>query len=61
LSESHILTGSHRLAFLVLAAVIDYNLYESGDRREALEHMERIFTLFRQARRSLAPPPVVPH
>jgi len=58
LSESHILAGSHRLAFLVLAAVIDYNLYETGDRREDLEYMERIFTLFRQARRSLAAPAI---
>ena len=58
LSESHVLAGSHRLAFLVLAAVIDHNLYETGDRREDLEYMERIFTLFRQARRSLAAPAV---
>lgn len=56
LSESQILAGSHRLAFLVLTAVIDYNLYESGDRREDVDHMERMFTLFRQARRALPAP-----
>ena len=58
LSEAHMLTGSHRLAFLVLAAVIDYNLYETGDRRQDLDYMERIFALFRQAQRSLAAPAV---
>jgi len=58
LSESQILTGSPRLAFLVLAAVIDHNLYETGDRREDLEHMERLFALFRQARRALVAPAV---
>ena len=56
LSATQILAGDHRLAFLVLAAVIDYNLYASDERREDLEHMERAFTLFRQALRSLTAP-----
>jgi hypothetical protein len=32
--------------------------YEIGDRRGDLEYMERIFTLFRWARRSLAAPAI---
>jgi len=56
LSASHILAGSHRLAFLVLAAVVDYNLYASDERREDLAQTERVFTLFRQAHRSLSVP-----
>ena len=49
LSTSHILSGDSRLAALVLAAVIDYNLSQSPARREDIEYMERIFALFRQA------------
>lgn len=48
LSTSHILSGDPRLAALVLAAVIDYNLAQSPARREDIESVERIFTLFRQ-------------
>ncbi|HTI44183.1 MAG TPA: hypothetical protein VL693_20290 [Vicinamibacterales bacterium] len=48
LSMSHILSGDPRLAALVLAAVIDYNLAQSPARREDIESVERIFTLFRQ-------------
>jgi len=40
----------------VLAAVVDYNLYASDERREDLAHTERVFTLFRQAHRSLSVP-----
>jgi hypothetical protein len=42
------LSGDPRLAALVLAAVIDYNLAQSPARREDIESVERIFTLFRQ-------------
>jgi hypothetical protein len=49
LSTSHILSGDPRLAALVLAAVIDYNLSQSPARREDIEYVERIFALFRQA------------
>jgi len=49
LSTAHILSGDSRLAALVLAAVIDYNLSQSPARREDIEYVERIFALFRQA------------
>jgi hypothetical protein len=49
LSRSQILAGDPRLAMLVLAAVIDYNLYQSDARREDIEYMDGMFTLFRQA------------
>jgi hypothetical protein len=48
LSRSQILAGDPRVAVLVLAAVIDYNLYQSDARREDIEYMNGIFTLFRQ-------------
>jgi hypothetical protein len=51
LSTSHVLSGDSRLAALVLAAVIDYNLPQSPARREDIEYVERIFALFRQATR----------
>jgi hypothetical protein len=56
LSESQILAGNHHVAFLVLAAVIDANLYGSEDRRADIEQVERLFSLMRQARRALAAP-----
>jgi hypothetical protein len=49
LSTSQILEGDPRVAVLVLAAVIDYNLYQSKARREDIAYVNRIFTLFRQA------------
>jgi hypothetical protein len=49
LFRSQILAGDPRLAMLVLAAVIDYNLYQSDARREDIEYMDGMFTLFRQA------------
>ena len=49
LSKSHILAGDPRVAVLVLAAVIDYNLYQSEARREDIDYVNGIFTLFRQA------------
>ncbi len=49
LSTSQILAGDPRLAALVLAAVIDYNLYQTETRREDIEYVEEIFRLFRQA------------
>jgi hypothetical protein len=49
LSRSQILAGDPRVAVLVLAAVIDYNLYQSEGRREDIDYMDEMFTLFRQA------------
>ena len=49
LSRSQILAGDPRVALLVLAAIIDYNLYESPGHREGIEYMHGVFTLFRQA------------
>ena len=49
LSRSQILAGDPRVAVLVLAAVIDYNLYQSEARREDIEYMHGMFILFRQA------------
>jgi hypothetical protein len=37
------------VALIVLAAVIDYNLYQSEARREDIEYVTGMFTLFRQA------------
>jgi hypothetical protein len=53
LSRSQILAGDPRVAALVLAAVIDYNLYQSEGRREDIDSMHGIFTLFRQASDSI--------
>ena len=53
LSRSQILTGDPRVAILVLTAVIDYNLYQPGARREAIAHMDDMFALFRHANESL--------
>jgi hypothetical protein len=49
LSRSQILAGDPRVAALILAAVIDYNLYQSEARREDIEYVDEMFTLFRQA------------
>lgn len=51
LSESQVLAGSPRLAFLILATVIDYNLSQAEDRREPIEYVERMVGLFRQEKR----------
>ena len=53
LSEAHVLAGSPRLAFLVLATVIDYNLSQPDDRREPFAFMERVSGLLKQTRTSL--------
>ena len=42
------------MALLVLAAIIDYNLYESAGRREDIEYVHGIFVLFRQARDTIS-------
>jgi len=49
LSRSQILAGDPRVALLVLAAIIDYNLYESEGHREDIEYVHGMFALFRQA------------
>ena len=49
LSRSQILAGDPRVALLVLAAIIDYNLYESAGHREDIEYVHGMFALFRQA------------
>jgi hypothetical protein len=49
LSRSQILSGDPRVALLVLAAIIDYNLYESEGHREDIEYVHGMFALFRQA------------
>ncbi len=49
LSRSQILAGDPRVALLVLAAIIDYNLYESEGHREDIEYVHGMLALFRQA------------
>lgn len=49
LSRSQILAGDPRVAVLILATVIDYNLYQTEARREDMAYMDEMFTLFRQA------------
>ena len=49
LSRSQILAGDPRVAMLVLAAVIDHNLNQSEARREDIEYVDGLITLFRQA------------
>jgi hypothetical protein len=49
LSRSQILAGDSRVALLVLAAIIDYNLYESAGHREDIAYVDGMFALFRQA------------
>ena len=48
-SRSQILAGDPRVAVLVLAAVIDHNLHQSDARREDIEYVDGLMTLFRQA------------
>jgi hypothetical protein len=49
LSRSQILAGDPRLATLILAAVIDYQLHQSESRREDIQYVDGLFTLLRQA------------
>jgi hypothetical protein len=49
LSRSQILAGDQRLAALMLAAVIDYQLHQPEARREGIQYVDGLFTLFRQA------------
>jgi len=56
LSTSQILAGDQRLAVLVLAAVIDYNLNQTEARREDIEYVEEMFRLFRQAAEGIGRP-----
>ena len=49
LSRSQILAGDPGVAVLVLAAVIDYNLYQSEARREDIQYVTEVFALFKQA------------
>ena len=48
-SRAHILSGDPRVAVLVLAAVIDYNLHAHAARREDIGSMYEMLTLFKQA------------
>jgi hypothetical protein len=48
-SRSQILAGDPRVAVLVLAAVIDHNLLQSDARREDIEYVGGLISLFRQA------------
>lgn len=48
-SRSQVLAGDPRVAVLVLAAVIDHNLHQSDARREDIEYVDGLMTLFRQA------------
>lgn len=38
-----------RLALLVLAAIIDYNLYQAEGHRQDIEYVHGMFVLFREA------------
>jgi hypothetical protein len=53
LSRSQILAGDPRVAVLVLAAVIDYHLYQSEGRRADIDYLHGMFTSFRQATDSI--------
>jgi hypothetical protein len=55
LSVSQILEGDPRVASLGLAAVIDYNRYQSEARRENIAYMNQMFALFRRASAPVAP------
>jgi hypothetical protein len=57
LSTSQILAGDPRLAVMVLAAVIDYNLHQTEARRENIEYVEGLVSLFRQATASIRSQP----
>jgi hypothetical protein len=54
-SRSQILAGDPRVAILVLAAVIDHNLSQPGARREDIEYVDGLITLFRQASDTIGP------
>lgn len=49
LSRTHVLTGDPRLAALILAAVIDYNLHQSEARREEIAYVEEMVALLKRA------------
>jgi hypothetical protein len=49
LSRSQILAGDRRVALLVLAAIIDCNVYESERHHEDIAYVDGMFALFRQA------------
>jgi hypothetical protein len=53
-SSSQILAGDPRMAVLVLAAVIDHNLQQSDARREDIEYVHGLMTLFGQASDTIA-------
>lgn len=57
LSMSEILKGDPRLAVMVLAAVLDYNMYQAEARREDIGYVEEIFGLFREASLALSRQP----
>ena len=58
-SSSQILAGDPRVAVLVLAAVIDHNLHQSEARRENIEFVVELMTLFRRASDTIEPSPTV--
>ena len=63
LSAAHVLAGDPRVAALVLATVIDYNLSRGGTHRQDITHVDRIFSLFTQAVRAIErvpPEPTLP-
>jgi hypothetical protein len=49
LSRPQVLTGDPRVAALVLAAVVDYQVYQSAGRRENLEYVTDMFSLLKEA------------
>jgi hypothetical protein len=53
LSTAKVLDGDPRVALLILAAVIDYNLYQSDARREDIAYVDELFALFRRASASI--------
>jgi hypothetical protein len=55
LSAAQVLAGDPRVAALVLAAVIDHNLSQGEAYREDIAQVDRIFSLFAQAVRAIAP------
>lgn len=55
LSERYVLAGDRRVAFLVLAAAIDYHLHAAAGRRESVAYMERTLALLRESRAAWGP------
>lgn len=49
LSKTHVLDGDPRLAVLILAAVIDYNLHQSEARREDIAYVDEMVALLKRA------------